>query len=105
MEEEAFEEQPMVAIKEENDLSALESSGVGDEDEDGDDNDELENEGLPDNDQDDDDDDDDETAEDDDDQNQGIFMSDEHHYIETIQEQPENNEMIEESEIEVGLVL
>ena len=86
----------MIAIKEEHDLSALESSGVGeDEDDDENINDELENDGLPDNDQ------DDENVEDDDEQNQGIFMSDEHQYIETIQEEPENHELIEESEIEV----
>lgn len=91
----------MIAIKEEHDLSALESSGVvEDEDDDENINDELENDGLPDNDQDDEDG-DDENAEDDDEQNQGIFMSDEHQYIETIHEEPENHEMIEESEIEV----
>ena len=94
----------MIAIKEEHDLSTLESSGVGEDEDDVDDdendNDELENDGLPNNDQDDEDG-DDENAEDDDEQNQGIFMSDEHQYIETIQEEPENHEMIEESEIEV----
>ena len=95
----------MIAVKEEHGLSTLESSGVGDDEDDADDdddndNDELENDGLPDNDPDDEDG-DDETAEDEDEQNQGIFMSDEHQYIETIQEEPDNHEMIEESEIEV----
>lgn len=78
-EEEAFEEQPMIAIKEEQDLSALGSS-VGEDDEDDDDEEGVEGE---------------------DEGNQGMFISDEHQYIESLNHEQDNHEVIEESEIEV----
>ncbi|XP_066928165.1 uncharacterized protein [Clytia hemisphaerica] len=113
LEEDALEEQQMLAaVKEENELSALGSSGVGDEeDEEDDDLDEGdqdvedgedEAETLAEDDDEDDDDDDDEVAEDE--QNQGIFISDEHQYIETMNHEhteASHHEVIEESEIEV----
>lgn len=81
----------MLAIKEENELNTLgESSGVGDEDED--------DEG----DIDDDDEDDDDNV-DDEEQNHGMFINEEHQYIESLnqQQQAAHQEVIEESEIEV----
>jgi len=90
MEEETFDEQPLLAIKEENELSTLgESSGVGEEDED--------DEG----DVGDDEDDDDDNVEDEE-QNHGMFINEEHQYIESLnqEQQASHHEVIEESEIE-----